>query len=341
MQARAGLMRAAEILGGADLARLQAAQARVSPHVRCTPMVRSQALTARQGAEVWLKFEHHQDTGAFKLRGATHALACLAPEALARGVVTASTGNHGRALALAAQRLGAHATVCMSDLVPENKVQAVRELGAEVAIVGHSQDDAQVQAREWVASRGLTYVPPFDHPDVILGQATLGLEVVAQCPEVATVVVPLSGGGLAAGVALAVKTLRPRARVIGVSMVKGAAMAASLEFGRPVDVLEQPTLADSLGGGIGLDNRYSFALVQALVDEVVLLDEAAIARGMVHVHRHQHEVVEGAAAVGVAAVLEGRLQSAAPGPMVLLLTGRNVDPRVHRDLVARAVEEDA
>lgn len=327
-----------ECLGSAGVATLRAAQARVAPHVRRTPMVHSPSLSAQRGGPVYLKVESQQDTGAFKLRGATHALLSLSPEALARGVVTASTGNHGRAVAVAAQRLGAMATVCMSALVPANKVQAIRDLGARVRIVGHSQDEAQADARQLVAEQGLSYVPPFDHREVILGQASLGCEIAEQLPEVGAVVIPLSGGGLFAGTALALKSLLPQVRTWGVSMRRGAAMAASLQAGRPVVVREEATLADSLGGGIGLDNRYTFALVRGLIDGLQLVDEAAIAQAMVHAYREEREVIEGGAAVGIAALQQGLLADAAPlsAPLLLVLSGRNVDMSQHQGLLCAA-----
>jgi threonine dehydratase len=194
-----------------------------------------------------------------------------------------------------------------------------------------SQDDAQREAARLVAERGMAMVPPFDDAAVIAGQGTLGLELMEDAPDTAMVLVPLSGGGLIAGVALAVKTLNPAARVVGVSMERGAAMAASLGAGRPVEVEEQPTLADSLGGGIGLDNALTFAMVRALVDEVVLVSEAEIAEAVRAAYREHGEVIEGAAAVGLAALAAGKVRPA--GPTAVVLTGRNIDMALHRRLV--------
>lgn len=302
------------------LSDIRAAEARIAGRIRRTPVLADPRLPG-----VWMKQDYRQDTGAFKLRGATNAVLSLPPEALAQGVVTASTGNHGRALAHAARAAGARAVVCLSHLVPTNKVEAVRALGAEVRITGQSQDAAMIEVARAVAAEGLTEVPPFDHPAVVAGQGTLGLELLADlATDLATVLVPLSGGGLAAGVAAAVKALAPRAQVIGISMDRGAAMAASLRAGHPVAVTEEPTLADSLGGGIGFGNRVTLAMCRALLDDVILVAEDEIAAAMRHIHAVTGDAVEGAAAVGHAAILSGRLRL--NGPAVCILSGANVAP---------------
>lgn len=308
-----------------------AARRRVAGHIRRTPLLPSATLTARLGAPVHLKCEHHQITGAFKLRGATNAVFSLSPEERARGVTAASTGNHGRGLAHAAKAAGTRCIVCMSALVPRNKVAAIEALGAEARIVGLSQDDAQVEVDRLVAEEGMISLPPFDHPDIIAGQGTLGLEMLEDLPEAETLLVPLSGGGLIAGIALAAKTLKPEIRVIGVSQCLGPAMYESLKAGRPVPVEEVPTLADSLGGGIGLDNRLTFAMVRKLVDEVILVDEAEIAGAIRHAYAEERQVVEGGAAVGIAALLrEGK---AAWGTTIVLLSGGNIDMALHARII--------
>jgi threonine dehydratase len=220
----------------------------------------------------------------------------------------------------------------MSRLVPANKVEGIRALGAEIRIVGRSQDDAQGEVDRLVAEEGLAALPPFDHPDVIAGQGTLGLEVIEDLPELGTAVVPLSGGGLISGVALAVKAAKPEARVVGVSMARGAAMHASQQAGRPVPVEELPTLADSLGGGIGPDNRWTFGMVRELVDEIVLLEEAEIAAAVRHAYWREQEVVEGSGAVGIGALLAGKLRPR--GPTAVVVSGRNIDMGLHHRLVS-------
>lgn len=316
---------------------IRAAADRIAGEVVRTPLVRSTALSERAGAPVFLKLETRQTTGSFKLRGATNAVLSLPPEARKVGIAAASTGNHGRGLAHAAVRQGLRCVVCMSALVPENKVAAIRALGAEIRIVGRSQDDAQGEVDRLVAQEGFTAIPPFDHADVISGQGTIGLEIVADLPEVAQVVVPLSGGGLFGGIAAAVKGLRPQARMVGVSMARGPAMRDSLAAGRPVAVAELPTLADSLGGGIGLDNRHSFALARDLLDEAVLLTEAEIAVAIDHAYAAEQEIVEGGGAVGIGALLAGKLTVS--GPTVLVVSGRNIDMALHRKIVSGAWEE--
>ncbi|MFN4170140.1 MAG: hydroxyectoine utilization dehydratase EutB [Pseudorhodobacter sp.] len=311
------------------LADYQAAQARIADHVQVTPCTLSAVLSEQAGHPVWLKQEQLQTTGAFKLRGATNAVLQL-PEGVA-GVTTASTGNHGRALAHAAAEAGLRAVICLSELVPNNKREAIEYLGAEVRVTGDSQDAAMREAERLEAEEGFAFIPPFDDLRVIAGQGTLGLEMAAEVPGATAVLVPLSGGGLLAGVAGAMKALNPALRVIGLSMERGAAMAASLEAGKPVDVHELPTLADSLGGGIGLENRHSFEMVQALVDEVILVSEAEIAAGIRFLYLAEGVTVEGAAAVGVAALLSGKFTP--QGPVILPLTGGNIDPELHKRII--------
>ena len=318
---------------------IQAAKKRIAGKVERTPTVLSPSLSERLGMPVHLKLEHRQITGAFKLRGASNAVASLSADEKARGVIAASTGNHGRALAYAAKREGMRAVICMSKLVPQNKLDEIRRLGAEIRIVGNSQDDAQEEVDRLVAAERLVMVPPFDHPAVIAGQGTLGLEIMEQMPDAQTVLVPLSGGGLAAGVAAAVKGVSPATKVIGISMTRGAAMKASLDAGHPVLVEEMPTLADSLGGGVGLDNSFSFAMCRDLLDDVVLLSEEEIAAGIRHAYTLEREIVEGAGAVGIAALLAGKI--GAHGPVAVILSGRNIDMELHRRIICGEAERTA
>ncbi|SDD34612.1 threonine dehydratase [Bradyrhizobium brasilense] len=311
---------------------IQDARSRIVGHIISTPLVCSPALSDICGVAVGLKLEHYQTTGSFKLRGATNAILELSEAERARGVVAASTGNHGRALSHAARAVGSRATICMSRLVPENKVSEVRRLGADVRIIGNSQDDAQEEVERLVAENGLVMLPAFDHPAIVAGQGTIGLEIVEAMPDVTTVLVPLSGGGLAAGVAAAVKALRPNAKVIGLTMERGAAMKASLDAGGPVLVEEFPSLADSLGGGIGLDNKVTFATCRALLDDVVLLSEREIAAGIRHAYAREREILEGAGAVGIAALIANKI-AVLRGPVALVLSGRNIDMDMHRRIV--------
>jgi threonine dehydratase len=307
------------------------ARRRIAGRVLRTPMRRSPALERIAGATVLLKCEHHQTTGSFKLRGATNAVLSLSDEEHARGVVTFSTGNHGRALSHAAIAAGTRAVVCMSELVPSNKVEAIRALGADIRIVGKSQDEAERAAGDLERTEGLRRVSPMDDAAVIAGQGTLGMEVMEDAPELDTVLVPLSGGGLISGVALAVKTLNPKTRVIGVASKSCPAMVASLAAGRPVEVPEEPSLADSLGGGIGLENRHTFEMTKRHVDECVLVGEDDIAAGIRFAYEAEGEVIEGAAAVGIAALLNGLVKPV--GPAAVILTGKNIASDLHRRVV--------
>ncbi len=310
---------------------IRTARERIAESIERTPTVLSDSLSERLGLPVHLKLEHRQTTGSFKLRGASNAVALLSAEEKARGVVAASTGNHGRALAYAARLQGLRAVICMSRLVPRNKLDEIRRLGAEVRIVGNSQDDAQQEVERLGAQEGLVMLPPFDHPAIIAGQGTLGLEMIEHVPDAALVLVQVSGGGLASGIAAAVKGVSPGTKIIGVSMARGAAMKASLDAGEPVLVEELPTLADSLGGGIGLDNRLTFAMCRDLLDDVVMLSEDEIAEGIRHAYAREREIVEGAGAVGIAALLAGKVK--ASGPVVVLLSGRNIDMNAHRGII--------
>ncbi len=298
------------------------------PYIQRTPLVKASSLSnARR--QVRMKLESLQPIGAFKLRGAVNAVLQLSPQQLEQGVVCASTGNHGRALAYAAQLFGCRATICMSSLVPENKLNAIEALGADIRIHGNSQDEAQQLVDQLVEQQAMNEIPPFDHADIIAGQGTIGLEILQEWPEVDTILVGLSGGGLLSGIALAAKAINPEIRVIGISPERGAAMAASLQAGKETEVEELSTLADSLGGGIGMSNRYTFALTQQLVDQVVLLNESQIATAMRYLFWQERLVTEGAAAVGAALLIDSEL-SAQYGDVIgqnvaIIVSGQNID----------------
>jgi threonine dehydratase len=317
--------------GNITLADIERARRALAGRIRLTPVESSASLSTLAGAPVYLKLEHQQITGSFKLRGATNAVLNLDDDRKARGVVGVSTGNHGRGLAYAAREAGVRCIICMSSLVPKNKVDGIKAQGAEVRIVGRSQDDAQEEVGRLVAEDGMTMLPPFDHRDIIAGQGTLGIEVLEQVPEVQTVVVPVSGGGLIAGVAAAVKALKPAARVVGVSMERGAAMYECQKAGKPIFVEELATLADSLGGGIGLDNRFTFAMVRDLVDDIVLVNEAEIAGAIRHAYWEERQIIEGSGAVGIAALKAGRIGN--PGITAVIVSGGNIDMDLHHRIV--------
>lgn len=314
------------------LADVEAAGARIAGRVLVTPTKLSPSLSERAGVSVHLKLEHHQITGSFKLRGATNAVLSLTDTERDCGVVGVSTGNHGRGLAYAAKQAGTRCIICMSELVPQNKIDGIKAQGAEVRIIGRSQDDAQVEADRLVAEDGMTMVPPFDHPAIIAGQGTVGLDILDQVPDAESALVPLSGGGLIAGVAAALKAHKPGIRVVGVSMERGAAMYECLEAGKPIMVEELPTLADALGGGIGLDNRLTFPMVRDLVDDIVLVSETEIAEAVRHGYWQEREIVEGSGAVGMAAILSGKVEL--DGPTVVVLSGCNLDMGLHHRIIS-------
>ncbi|RKJ17398.1 pyridoxal-phosphate dependent enzyme, partial [Butyricicoccus sp. 1XD8-22] len=219
----------------------------------------------KAGAEIYLKYEHIHDSGAFKMRGAVNAIYQLTEEQKKHGVTTFSTGNHGFAVALAAKKLGIRAVICVSKHVPQAKIERIKGLGAELEIYGDGQDDAEQRCYELQKEQGLTLIPPFDHPSVISGQGTIALEILEDLPSVHSVIGGLSGGGLLSGVGLVMKNTNPSIQVFGVSMEKGAAMYESLKAGKPVVVSEHETLADSLLGGIGDENKYTFSMVNQYV----------------------------------------------------------------------------
>ena len=308
------------------------AKKRISPYVTRTHLVRAHALSDRCEAEIWCKLETMQPTGAFKLRGATNAILRLNEDQRKRGVVAVSTGNHGRGVAYAAREQGVRAVICLSSLVPENKVEAIKSLGADVRIVGNSQDEAEIEANRLTEEEGLIPISPFDHPDVIAGQGTIGLELLEDFPKLNCVVVPLSGGGLIGGIALALKAASPKINVVGVTMENGPAMVLSLEAGKPVEVEEEESLADSLGGGIGLENRYTLSLVQELVDETLLVSEDEIGQAIQYVFETQRMVLEGGAAVGPAALLAKKLEVQGQN-VALIYSGNNIAEKTLRKVL--------
>ncbi len=314
-----------------SLADIYAARRTIAGTATRTPLIPSPHMSAIAGREFLLKLEMTQPIGAFKLRGAANAIAAV--PAGAAGVTCCSTGNHGRGVAHAARSRGLRAVICMSELVPRAKVDGIRALGAEVRIAGRSQDDALAESRRLAREEGLVEISPFDDPLVIAGQGTIGLELVEDRPDLAAILVPLSGGGLAAGIALAAKAASPSIRVIGVSMDRGAAMYESVRAGKPVPVEEVPSLADSLGGGIGEDNRLTFRLCRELLDDIVLVSEDEIYDAMQTLFYEDRLVAEGGSVVGIAAVKAGRLPDFA-GPVATILTGRNVDMAVFTDIVS-------
>ena len=325
---------------GITLHDIEQAQKSIREHVRHTPLVPSHSLGETTGVPVFLKLETMQDIGAFKIRGATNKLLHLSPEERKRGVVAISTGNHGRGVAAAAQKLGIRAVICMGSLVPENKIAGIKAYGAEVRIIGNSQDDAEVEAKRLIEEEGMIEVHPFDDLHVAAGQGTIGLELLQDLPGIKTVIIPVSGGGLAGGIAFAMKSMSPEIRVVGVSMERGPAMIESLKAGKPVPVEEVSTLADSLGGGIGMENKLTFDLCRDYLDETVLVTEAQIASAMAHLFLEERVVVEGGGSVGVAALRNGLVKDL-EGPVAIIVSGRNVDTTKLHNLIGKELGASA
>lgn len=289
---------------------------------RMTALEGSRHLSSLVGAPVLLKCENLQRTGSFKLRGAYVRIAGLRPEEKAAGVVAASAGNHAQGVALASRLLGVHATVFMPLGAPLPKVAATREYGAEVRLHGHVVDETLAAAQEYARETGAVFIHPFDHPDVIVGQGTVGLEILEQCPEVRTIVVGVGGGGLAAGIGLAVKSVRPDVRIIGVQAEGAAAYPPSLAAGHPVVVDAPVTMADGIK--VGRPGDVPFGLVQEYVDEVRTVSEDALSSALLLCLERAKLVVEPAGASPVAALLSD--PESFRGPVVAVLSGGNVDP---------------
>lgn len=300
-----------------------AARRQIAGMVARTPLMPSILLGERTGSAVYVKLENTQHTGSFKLRGATNKILSLTDEERSRGVITVSSGNHGRAVSFVSGQSGIRAVVCLAENVPSNKVDGIRRYGAEVISRGQSYDEATEHAIAIQKENGMTFVSPYDDLAIIAGQGTIGLEILEDLPDVDTVVVPLSGGGLIAGVGLALKSANPAVRVIGVTMERAPVMHASLQAGKIVELPEEPTLADALVGGLGTDNHYTFRMCQAVIDETVLVSEDEIAQAMALMLEGHHMVVEGGGAVGVAALISGKI--AAGEKTAVVISGGNVD----------------
>ncbi|MEU5419043.1 threonine ammonia-lyase [Streptomyces sp. NPDC001407] len=298
------------------------AQKMLSGVARTTVLEGSRFLSGLVGAPVHLKCENLQRTGSFKVRGAYARIAGLSEQERAAGVVAASAGNHAQGVALAAALLGVRSTVFMPEGAPLPKVAATREYGAEVRLYGQIVDETMRAAQEYARATGAVFIHPFDHPDVIAGQGTVGLEILEQCPEVRTIVVGIGGGGLAAGIAVAVKALRPDVRIVGVQAAGAAAYPPSLAAGHPVSVEAPVTMADGIK--VGRPGEVPFRIVAELVDEVRTVSEDELSSALLLCLERAKLVVEPAGASPVAALLSD--PGSFEGPVVAVLSGGNVDP---------------
>ncbi|MTE24362.1 threonine ammonia-lyase [Microbacterium sp. ZXX196] len=309
----------------------------LAPVIERTPIQASQHLSEVLGEEVILKLENLQRTGSFKVRGATHRLSRLTAEERSRGVVAASAGNHAQGVALAAQQLGIPATIYMPLGVPVPKLLATRGYGAEVVLEGATVEVGLRLAAEHAEREGAVLIHPFDHRDIIVGQGTLGLELLEQAPDVETIITGIGGGGLISGVAAAAKA-KARAegrdiRIIGVQAENAAAYPPSLEAGAPVSVTTQPTIADGIL--VARPGDLPFQLIHELVDEVVTVSDDDIARALLSLLERAKQVVEPAGAVGVAAILAGKVR--AQGKTAVILSGGNIDPLLLQRVVSHGL----
>lgn len=328
-----------------SLADIHAAASRVRPIARVTPLIEvpwpatavtptppdSRLPTPDGDRPLWLKLENMQPMGAFKIRGAFNMVAQLPREALDRGVITYSSGNHGQAVAMAARALNAPAVIVMPTTAPKVKVDGARGYGAEVQFAGTTSLDRKVRAEEEAASRGLTIVPPFDHPWIIAGQGTAGLEILEQRPTVGTVFVPVGGGGLISGISTAIKLSRPTIRVVGVEPAGAAKMSTSLRAGAPVTLPKAESIADGLL--TVRPGELTFQHVRQFVDEVVTVSEEQIVEAVAWLFRHARIVAEPSGAVTTAALMHGL--GAPRGEVVAVVSGGNVEAAAFASYLTR------
>ena len=309
------------------LDRIKAARERIKCVARVTPLIDVSAIAGRP---LLLKCENMQPGGAFKIRGAYNMVSQLAPDVRARGVITYSSGNHGQAVAIAAKTLGAPAVVVMPTTAPSVKIEGAKKFGAEVVFAGTTSLHRRAKAEEIAAERGLTMVPPFDHELIIEGQGTLGLEILDQCPDVATILVPVGGGGIASGVATAVKAARPGVTIVGVEPSGAAKMTAAIDAGEVRTLDRTETIADGLAAVRAGD--LTFAHVRQFVDRIETVSEDEIAAALRWLFRDARIVAEPSGAVTVAAALRESASYAAP--VVAIVSGGNLDSSIFAKYLA-------
>lgn len=320
------------------LSEIVAARRRLHGTIVYTECAESASLSELTGCQVYCKREYLQRTGSFKERGARNALALLSTEEKARGVIAASAGNHALGLAWHGRALGIPVTVVMPKTAPLVKVATCRRIGANVVLHGDTFDQARAYAAELRRANGLTYIHPFDNCDVIAGQGTLGLEILEQVPNLDAVLIPVGGGGLLAGVATALKTLKPEVEIIGVEPENAACFAAALRESKPVRIPTKFTLADGLA--VAEAGHHTLELARNLVDRVVTVREDALALAILRLAELEKAVVEGAGATGLAALLCGAVPELAGKRVVIPLTGGNIDPLAHSRVVEKGLAAD-
>jgi threonine dehydratase len=320
------------------LSDVRSAARRISGGVIVSPCPESIPLSEITGAKIVCKLDNFQRTGSFKERGARNALLCLDASARKRGVIAASAGNHALGLAYHGQLIGVPVTVVMPDYAPLIKIATCERLGARVLVRGRDFAAARAEADALVAAEGLTYIHGFDDPTIIAGQGTMGLEILQQVPDVDAIVCPIGGAGLIGGIAVAVKALRPRLKIIGVESVATASFTAALKAGKPVSIPRAPTLADGLA--VLKVGENAFALARSRVDKVVRVGEEWIALAILRMLELEKTVVEGAAAAPLAAMMAGLLPELRGKKVVLVVCGGNIDPAVLSRVIEKGLVHD-
>lgn len=311
------------------LPRITSAHEKIQPHIRKTPLELSPQLSEKTGSEVYLKLENWQKTGSFKIRGALNKMLSLSSEEKQKGIITASAGNHGLGVAHAAKMLGIQGKI----VVPENaslaKIKALQNYALELLKQGRDYDEAEEIAWQIQKREDLTFIHAFSDPEIIAGQGTIALEILEELPETETIIVPIGGGGLIAGIAIAAKSINSKLKVVGVQSEASPAMFNSVQAARCVETPIEETIADGLAGRFVAE--FTLELTQKYVDEVVLVSENGIKEAIKLMIENEHMLIEGAAAVGIAALLEKKIKT--HGKIVVILTGRNIHSQVLKEIL--------
>lgn len=308
----------------------KAAYRRIRKYIRNTPLYECRALSQKFMGQVFLKMENWQNTGSFKIRGALNRMLMLTEHEKARGVITASAGNHGLGVAYASEIMQIKARIILPINASPAKVRMLRFFGSEVVQIGRDYDEAEDVAHKIEQDCKITFIHAFDDPRILAGQGTIGLEILAQLPEPDMILVPVGGGGLISGVALAVKKINPKVKIIGIQSKASPAMYTSIHANRVLETQIDPTVADGLAGRFV--SPLTLSMTQKLVDEVILVEEAEIKNAIWFLMEQAHVLIEGAAAVGIAAILSNRV-SVEGKKVVAILTGRNIDPTLIRTIL--------
>jgi len=320
------------------LADIRAARQRIGASIFLSPCAYTETLSRLTGCHLSLKLENLQMTGSFKDRGALNKILLLSDAQKAAGIIAASAGNHAQGVAHAAQRNGIRAVIVMPETTPLAKLRGTRELGAEIVLHGGGYDEAYAKARELQEAHGYTFIHAFDDPDIIAGQGTIGLELLEQVPDLDLVVVPVGGGGLIAGIAIAIKAVRPQTRIIGVEAARLPSMKESLAAGHIVPLPPANTLADGIA--VATVGKHTFPIVSRYVSDIVTVGEEEIANAIMVLLEREKTLAEGAGIVGLAALLHGKIEDSAGSRVVIIISGGNIDMNLLSRIIERGLESD-